>query len=103
MPGPTNTADALVWIQEAITAGRYIVDAHFEKRARTRRFSVNDAKKIIATATSCAEYPDATILAGGTTWRVTGTALDGTTAKVGVEAYKDHLGKQIILITIMDG
>ncbi len=103
MPGPTNAADALAWIQEAITAGRYIVDAHFEKRARTRRFSVNDAKKIIATATSCAEYPDATILAGGTSWRVTGTALDGTTAKVGVEAYKDHLGKQIILITIMDG
>lgn len=103
MPGPTNPADALAWIQEAITDGRYIVDAHFEKRARTRKFSVNDAKKIIATATSCSEYPDATILAGGTSWRVTGTALDGTTAKVGVEAYKDHLGKQIILITIMDG
>jgi len=34
---------------------------------------------------------------------VTGTALDGTTAKVGVEAYKDHLGNQITLITIMDG
>jgi YgiT-type zinc finger domain-containing protein len=32
---------------------------------RTRSFSVNDAKKIIATATSCAEYPDATLLAGG--------------------------------------
>ena len=80
MPGPTNAADALVWIQEAITAGRYMVDAHFEKRARTWRFSVNDAKKIIATATSCAEYPDATILAGGTAWRVTGTALEGTTA-----------------------
>jgi len=64
---------------------------------------VNDAKKIIATATSCAEYLGATILAGGTPWRVTGTALDGTTAKLGVEAYKDHLGKQVILITIMDG
>lgn len=64
---------------------------------------MNDAKKIIATATSCTEHPDATLLAGGTPWRVTGTALDGTTAKVGVEAYKDHLGKQIILITIMDG
>lgn len=67
-----NPADALVWIQEA-------------KRARTRSFSVNDAKKIIATAASCAEYPDATLLAGGTLWRVTGTALDGTAAKVGVE------------------
>jgi hypothetical protein len=83
MPGPTNAVDALVWIQEAIMAGRYIVDAHFGKRSRTRRFSVNDAKKIIATATSCAEYPDATLLAGGTPWRVTGIALDGTTSKVG--------------------
>ena len=103
MPGPTNAADALTWIQEAIAAGRYIIDAHFEKRAKARSFSVNDAKKIIGTATACDVYPDATLLAGGTAWRVTGTALDATTAKVGVEAYKDHLGKQIILITIMDG
>lgn len=43
------------------------------------------------------------MLAGGTSWRVTGIALDGTFAKVGVEAYRDHLGRQIILLTIMDG
>lgn len=86
-----------------MAGGRYIVDPHFVKRALARNFSVQDAKKIIATATSCTEYTDATLLAGGTAWRVTGTALDGSNAKVGVEAYKDHLGKQIILITIMDG
>jgi hypothetical protein len=86
MPGPRNAADALPWIQEAMTAGRYIVDAHFEKRARTRSFSVNDAKKIIATASSCTEYLEGPRLGGGTSWRVTGTALDGTTAQLGVEA-----------------
>ena len=103
MPGPKDAADALAWIQAAMTKGRYLVDPHFVKRAQQRKFSVLDAKKIIATATSCDEYPDGTLLAGGTSWRVTGTALDGSTAKVGVEAYKDHLGKQVILITIMDG
>ncbi len=103
MPGPTNAPDALSWIQEAVTASRYIVDPHFEKRARVRRFSVFDAKKIIATASVCEPYPDGVPLAGGTSWRVTGLALDGTAAKVGVEAYRDHLGRQIILITIMDG
>jgi hypothetical protein len=103
VPGPKDSSTALAWIQQAIAASRYLVDPHFVKRARTRSFSVQDAKKIIATATSCIHYADATLLAGGTAWRVTGTALDGSTAKVGVEAYKDHLGKQIILITIMDG
>jgi hypothetical protein len=103
MSGPQNSTDALVWIQEAAAAGRYIVDPHFEKRSKIRNFSVHDAKKIVVTATSCTEYPDATLLAAGTAWRVTGTALDGTTAKIGVEAYKDHLGRQIIFITIMDG
>ena len=103
MPGPTSAPAALSWIQEAIAAHRYIVDPHFDKRARLRSFSVFDAKKIIATATSCERYQDGTPLAGGTSWRVTGTALDGTVAKLGVEAFKDHLGRQIILITIMDG
>ena len=103
MPGPLVPSEALAWIQDASAASRYIVDPHFAKRARARNFSVFDAKKIIATASSCERYRDGTPLAGGTSWRVTGTALDGTIAKVGVEAFKDHLGKQIILITIMDG
>lgn len=103
MPGPKSAGEALPWIQEAIAVGRYIVDAHFDKRARLRRFSVFDAKKIIATATACEPYLDGTPLANGTSWRVTGTALDGTLAKLGVEAFRDHLGRQIILITIMDG
>ncbi len=103
MPGPSSAAEALPWIQDAIAANRYIVDAHFTKRAKLRSFSVFDARKIIATALSCERYLDGTPLARGTCWRVTGTALDGSVARLGVEAYKDHLGKQIILITIMDG
>lgn len=83
-------------------AGRYIIDGHFMKRAKARGFSVQDAKKIVATAKSCTRYADATLLAGGTSWRVTGTALDGSMAKLGVEAYKDRLGSSVILITIMD-
>lgn len=51
----------------------------------------------------CEPCEDGPLLAGGTPWRLTGTALDGSVAKVGVEAYRDHLGRQIVLITIMDG
>lgn len=105
MAGPADGDEALRWIREAIVAvpPRYIVDGHFCKRQRTRKFSLADAKKVIATATSCVPYVGQTLLAGGTAWRVTGVALDGETAKVGVEAYRDHLGKWIILITVMDG
>ena len=103
MPGPKTAADALAWIQDAVANSRYIVDPHFTDQAEARSFSVNDAKKIIATATACIPYPDGPNLAGGTGWRVVGIALDGSSAKVGVEAYRDHLGRWAILITIMDG
>lgn len=102
MPGPKSAAEALVWIQTAVARGKYIVDAHLLKRARQRNFSVNDVKKIIATATGCVSYRDGVNLAGGTCWRVTGTDLDGNPGKVGVEAYKDHLGKWALLITVME-
>lgn len=92
----------MVWIRDAFAASRYIVDPHFQKRATQRGFSIFDAKKIAATATVCEVYQDGTPLAGGTCWRVTGTALDGTVAKLGVEAFRDHLGRQVIVITIMD-
>jgi hypothetical protein len=103
MPGPQNSTEALPWIQEAVAKNRYILDQHFIDQADARSFSVHDAKKIIATATACIPYPDGPNLAGGTGWRVVGIALDGSSAKVGVEAYKDHLGQWAILITIMDG
>ena len=52
MPGPKTPQDALVWVKDAMAAGRYIPDPHFEKRCRQRRFSVFDAKRIAATATT---------------------------------------------------
>jgi hypothetical protein len=104
VPGPKTAAEALVWIQEAFTAtpARYIVDPHFQKRCLQRGFSIFDAKKIASTATNCEPYDDGKPLAGGTCWRVGGTALDGMEAKLGVEAFRDHLGRQVIVITIMD-
>jgi hypothetical protein len=102
MPGPATEADALAWIQGAVKSARYIVDAHFHLRARQRGFSLFDAKAIVATAVACERYAEGTPLASGTCWRLTGTALDGTLAKVGAEAFLDHLGRQVILITIMD-
>ena len=102
VPGPKTAAEALVWVQEAFAAARYIVDPHFQKRCLQRGYSIFDAKKIASTATHCEAYDDGTPLAGGTCWRVSGTALDGAEAKLGVEAFRDHLGRQVIVITIMD-
>jgi hypothetical protein len=103
VPGPKTAAEALVWIQTAVVEEKYIVDQHLIDQCAARKFSVADVKKIIATATQCLEYKDGPNLANGTGWRVCGVDLDGTPGKVGVEAYKDHLGKQVILITVMDG
>lgn len=103
MAGPKTAAEALAWIQTAVAQDKYIVDQHLLKQAEARKFSMQDVKKIIATATACVPYKDGPNLADGTGWRVVGTDLDGNAGKVGVEAYKDHLGKQVILITVMDG
>jgi len=102
MPGPATSVEALAWIQEAVSTGRYLVDPHFRKRCAQRKFTVFDAKRIIGTASVCEPYEADRVLAGGTSWRLTGTATDGSVAKVGVEAFRDHLGKRVILITIMD-
>src|SRR5450759_3715790 len=89
MPGPKTPQDALVWAKDAMAAGRYIPDPHFEKRCRQRHYSIFDAKRIAATARVCAPYPEATILAGGTAWRLTGMDSDGDSAALGVEAFLD--------------
>lgn len=62
-----------------------------------------DAKKVIETATACSSYkPDRPPrTASGTSWRVTGEDTEGTETRLGVETFEDHLGKRMILITIM--
>ena len=102
MSGPTDAVDALAWIKDAVAAGRYIPDPHFYRRCDERGFTIFDAKRIVATATKCEPYDAEILLANGTAWRITGTDTDGSEAKLGVEAFEDHLGQRVIIITIMD-
>ena len=85
-----------------MAAGRYIPDPHFYKQCKKRGFTTFDAKRIVATATKCEPYGAEILVANGTAWRITGTDTDGSEAKLGVEAFEDHLGQRVILITIMD-
>ena len=80
----------------------YILDVHFDKRCRERRYSIFDAKRIAVTAKTCEPYPEAKLLADGTSWRVFGQDRDGEMAALGVEAFLDNFGRQVLLITIMD-
>lgn len=99
--GPTNESEALLWAQEAICAGRYIIDAHFSRRCLQRKVSFADAKRAILKATNCQSYvPNRSSLAGGTSWRITGPDYEEQDTSVGIEAFQDHLGRRIILITI---
>lgn len=103
MPGPTDSDDALRWIREAMETGNYRTHPHFEKRCAERRFSIQDAKRIVRTATSCVSYESAVTHRDGTPWRVFGSDASGDAAMLGVEAYRDHLGERVLLLTIMDG
>ena len=102
MPGPKTPSDALAWVREAMAAGRYIPDPHFEKRCRQRHYSIFDAKRIAATAKTCEPYPEAKLMASGTSWRVLGQDSNGDMAALGVEAFLDSFGRQVLLITIME-
>jgi hypothetical protein len=102
MSGPQTPSDALAWVREAMAAGRYIPDPRFEKRCRQRHYSVFDAKRIAATAKTCAPYPEAKVLANGTCWRLLEQDSNGDMAALGVEAFLDSFGRQVLLITIME-
>jgi len=97
--GPTDAAEALRWIQEAVAGGRYITHPHIQKRFVERRVSLWELKQAVRAATSCAPYERKSI-AGGTNWRITGKTRDGDTLTVGVEAFVDHLGRRALLITV---
>lgn len=98
--GPTTSAEALAWAQEAMRAHRYLSDPHFDGRCRQRQLSVRDARSAILGATRCIPYADHTPLAGGTCWRILGPDTDGEETGVGVEAFLDHLGRRVLLVTI---
>lgn len=97
--GPTTPEEALAWAQEALAAGHYIIDPHFSDRCRKRRISFQDARHAVVLAVRCAPYERAP-LAGGTCWRLWGPDLDEEETTIGFEAFKDHLGRRILLMTV---
>ena len=97
--GPTEAAEALRWIQEAVAHGRFITHPHIQERFVERRISLWELKQAVRAATSCAPYQRKPT-AGGTNWRVTGKTRDGETLAVGAEAFVDHLGRRALLITV---
>lgn len=97
--GPTTPEEALAWAQEALAAGRYIIDPHFTDRCRQRRITLRDARHAILHATQSAPY-NREPLAGGTCWRLWGLDLGGEDTAVGFEAFQDHLGRRLLLMTV---
>jgi hypothetical protein len=45
-------------------------------------------------------YQDAQPKSGGTCWRITGPSLDEIETRLGVEIYRDHLGRGVVVITV---
>jgi hypothetical protein len=83
-------------------ASRYLLEKHFEDRCEERNFSIFDAKHLIANATRCEPYVTGTPRHGGTCWRIVGPDIDGTLTGLGVELFRDHLGKVIAVVTLTD-
>src|SRR5580704_8454808 len=102
VPGPKDPAEALTWIQEAVAAGRYLVhEPHFSRRCVQRNVTLPDWKKAVRQARTCISYGGRDSTCGGTNWRLVGPDVDGDDLTVAVEAFRDHLGKRALLITVM--
>lgn len=102
--GPPRTAtDALAWAQEAMvsTPRRYLLDTHVYRRMRDRNITDRSIWYAIKNATSCAPYvPESGLLTDGTAWRITGLDHEQEETSVGVEAFVDHLGRRLLIITV---
>jgi len=98
---PTSAADALIWAKEAMIAGRYLVDPHVRKRMVQRAVEWRSLWYAIKNATTCLRYtPDSEARLGGTSWRIIGPDHEGEEIAVGVEAFADHLGRRVLLLTV---
>jgi hypothetical protein len=103
MRGPKTKGEALAWAQEAMQRARYrLAESHFGERSEARNFTIFDAKRVIATATKCEPYASGQPRNGGSCWRIFGEDLDGVMTGVGIELFRDHLGKVIVLVTLVD-
>lgn len=101
VPPPSTSEDALAWAREALLAKRYIVDPHFQRRLEQRGITWRSAWYALQRATSCVAYVrDGGPLAGGTTWRITGTDLSDEAVTLGVETFVDHFGRRVLLVTV---
>ena len=105
---PQTETEARKWAREAVVSKSYRAAEHFGDQMGNRAFALGDALNAIEHANYCEPYP-AVPQHGGTTWRVTGPALDGTarkkatSIKVGVETYwDDATGKRLMLVTIFN-
>ncbi len=98
---PTDPAEVLGWVKDALANGRHIIDEHYYKRCQQRRISPRAWRRVIQTASSCAPYvPEAGPLAGGTSWRIVGLDYSDEVTSIGVETYADHLGRRVLIITV---
>lgn len=100
MAGPQTEEEAILGAQDAIRRGRYWVTDHWNDRSEERRITLDDMKHLINNPTSCVEYKDGRVTTGGTCWRLTGLDLDGNSSSIGIEICRDHLGNQLVAITI---
>ena len=100
--GPKTWQEALAWAQEAIRGRRYWPDEHFEDRCAERSFTVMEAKQLILSAVNCVPYAEGIAKCGGTCWRISGLDSGGLPTGIGVEIYRDHLGKVVVMITVLD-
>ena len=100
MSGPATPQEALPWIQDALACGRYIPTTHFGQRLWERNLQIGDVKRAVSKGISCLPYLQGKPTQDGTCWRVTGPTYQDGDVAVGVEAFKDHLGKRIVLCTV---
>jgi hypothetical protein len=101
LEAPTNPADVVGWVDDAVQNGRHLIDDHYYKRCNQRGLPPQVWKRVLRTMTSCTPYaPDRGPLAGGTSWRITGQDFEGAGTAIGVETFADHLGRRAIIITV---
>jgi hypothetical protein len=98
---PTTASEALRWAQAAMLDARYLVDPHMRKRMVQRRVLWRSIWYAVKNATVCVPYaPDGGAHLEGTSWRILGVDPEGEELAVGVEAFVDHLGRRILLLTV---
>lgn len=98
---PTTPEEALAWAQAAMVARRYLLDTHVYIRLAQRNMTDRSIWFAIKNATTCVPYvADRPPLTSGTSWRITGPDHDGELTSVGFEAFVDHLGQRILIVTV---